>query len=216
MEKSRKNLIELNKNQLISETDSFSLERYALFNNYFYEGVRTVLDYGCNVGRGGVKLKSLNPNLQLFGADIISERLNKIPPNIYSTIIDLNISKISNIISDIDAIVSGEVVEHIPIRSLMDILQEFYDILNPNGILLLTTPNPNSFLVRLGRDSVLKDPSHVNIMDCQFLKTLVQKIGFSEIEILGSGKATKYFGQNFPLFGVYGSYMLVAKKRINA
>lgn len=212
MKKISEELIEHNKNQSISEVDTFTLMRYRLFNKHFGKNTNTVLDYGCNTGRGGVLLKSINGKKILYGADIISERLDKIPSNIYEIIVDLNTHNLKDKIPNVDAIISGEVVEHIPINQLLTILQEFYDILTKDGIIMLTTPNPKSILVRMGRDSVFKDPSHVNIMDYEFLITLLKKIGFSDIKIFGSGKATKYFGENFPLLGVYGSYMLTAKK----
>lgn len=206
------NLIEINKQQIISESDTFTPLRYRLFLKYLYPSHKTLLDFGCNTGRGGVVLKSFRSDLILTGADIVSERLESIPTNIYYEIVDLSLSPFSDIISNFDAIVSGEVVEHIPFTDLINYLRLFYDRLNTDGLLLLTTPNPDSFLVKLGRDSVLTDSAHINIMSRDFLQTILEKIGFKNIIIKGCGKATKYFGDNFPIFNIYGSYLVIAHK----
>jgi hypothetical protein len=42
----------------------------------------------------------------------------------------------------------------------------------------MTTPNPDVFLVKVGRKSVLHEPSHVNIMDRNFLYKILKKTGF--------------------------------------
>ncbi len=205
-------IIENNKRQIISESDSYTIRRYQSFLKYFYLNHKVILDFGCNTGRGGVALKSLRPDLVLIGADIIKERLTRIPLEIYDKIIDLSCASLSESIDNFDAIVSGEVVEHIPFIELTNYLKTFYNTLNSEGVLLITTPNPNSILVKIGRNGVFKDPSHINIMSSNFLKTLLQKIGFRNVIVKGSGKATKYLGENFPILNFYGSYLIIASK----
>ncbi len=36
--------------------------------------------------------------------------------------------------------------------------------------------------------------------------------GFSRIQIIGSGQATRYFGEWLPILPVYGSYLIIGKK----
>jgi 2-polyprenyl-3-methyl-5-hydroxy-6-metoxy-1,4-benzoquinol methylase len=134
------------------------------------------------------------------------------PIYIYEQVINLSKTNIEEYTNNVDAIIAGEVVEHIPFDEFINQIKSFIKILNEGGRILLTTPNPNSFLVRLGHKSVLKDPSHVNIMDKHFLKSLLLKLGLNNIKIYGSGKATRIFGERFPLFGVYGSYLIIAEK----
>lgn len=83
-----------------------------------------------------------------------------------------------------------------------------------NGRIILTTPNPDSLLVKLGRNSVLKDPSHLSIMNKRDLTSRLVSCGFTNVTIKGSGKATRIFGQNFFVFPVYGSYLIMADKYI--
>jgi 2-polyprenyl-3-methyl-5-hydroxy-6-metoxy-1,4-benzoquinol methylase len=207
-----KQLIDANIQQVISEVDTFTLERYNLFVKHIHVPNPTILDFGCNTGRGGIIIQKNLDKVNLIGCDIVSERLEKIPTSTYDKIIDLSKVKLDDSqLPRIDVIVSGEVVEHIPFDELVNYLNLFLKILNANGILMLTTPNPNSLLVKLGRQAVLKDPSHINIMDSRFLKQLILKCGFSKAKILGSGKATRYFGESLPLW-VYGSFMIIAYK----
>ena len=205
-----KNQIERNAHQKISETDSYTKERYMSFLTHFSTDQLSILDFGCNTGRGGEVLKEKNPNLTLYGADIIKERLQKIPINIYEKIFDLSEINLNDTNILLDAIVSGEVVEHIPFEILVEYLIVFKRLLKSNGKLILTTPNPNSFLVRLGRDGVIKDPSHINLMNYKFLLEVLLKLGYKNCKLVGSGKATRFVGRNFPLMGVYGSYMIIA------
>ena len=196
--------------QKISESDSFTIERYQQFVKRFRKEDKSILDFGCNTGRGGEVIKKFNSELYLYGADIVEERLLKANDQIYYKKINLLTNKIEDIIKKLDIVVSGEVVEHIEFKLLIDYLQSFKKLLNPNGLLIITTPNPDSFLVRIGRNGVLNDPSHINIMGVHFLKSILIKIGFKKITIKGSGKMTRYIGENFPI-NFYGSYLVIAE-----
>ena len=118
-----------NKNQTFSEKDTFTLKRYEIFFRHFNTNYTTVLDFGCNTGRGGALLKKLNPQLKILGADIIQERLEKLPKDSYLKSINLMEEKITDFNTDIDVIVAGEVIEHIEITQLVTYLSEFYQIL---------------------------------------------------------------------------------------
>ena len=69
---------DLNIEQVGSESDPFTLERYRHFSQHFPKSVKNVLDVGCNTGRGGRVLKQLNPNLFLAGLDCVQSRLDRI------------------------------------------------------------------------------------------------------------------------------------------
>src|SRR5580693_9747954 len=83
MSVNRADLVDVNRCQDGSDTDDFTLERYAQFLGHFPSNAQDVLDIGCNTGRGGQYLKSQMPTLRLVGLDCVADRLEKINPNIY-------------------------------------------------------------------------------------------------------------------------------------
>jgi 2-polyprenyl-3-methyl-5-hydroxy-6-metoxy-1,4-benzoquinol methylase len=204
-------LYDENKSQTISETDTFTKERYQQFLQYFTPHL-TVLDIGCNNGRGGTEIKKNYPSTELYGIELIAERIEKIPPGIYNKVFNESITEWQAGDQKFDRIIAGEVIEHIPENEFLKMLLKCKGLLKDNGLMLLTTPNPHSLLVKLGRDTVFNDPSHVNIMSVEKFKTCVTNAGLKVIKILGSGKATRYIGSKVPLMPLYGSYLGVISK----
>src|ERR1017187_4959661 len=203
--------IKANKDQLWRETDSITIDRYNQFARKI-KNPSAVLDVGCNTGRGGEVLRKMFPEMELIGIDIVEERLCKIPADIYSKTFCTSISDLDIEDNYFDAIVAGEVIEHIPPVEVDTVLEKCYRLLKNNGLLLLTTPNPDAYLVKMGRDNVFNDPSHVSIMTYKILSDKLKKAGFTKVKIKGSGKATHIFPESFPLPGVFGSYLTIAIK----
>jgi hypothetical protein len=56
-------IIEANRSQEVSESDSFTADRYRQFYRHLPVHAKTVLDVGCNTGRGGAVLKTCNPGI---------------------------------------------------------------------------------------------------------------------------------------------------------
>lgn len=200
-----------NLEQTWSEVDPFTQERYLQFSKYMKDG-QNILDIGCNTGRGGLTLKEKHPKLNIYGVELIKERIDKIPNGIYKEVFNESIitSSCNNV--KFDVIVAGEVIEHIPSNLFVDMLINCKNLLNENGIILFTTPNPNSLLVKLGRRAVFNDPSHVNIMAINDFKNIVLTSGLQVKSIKGSGKVSRYLGYSFPMF-FYGSYLAVLNKK---
>ena len=205
------NLYKENLKQSWSEVDPFTLERYKQFCTYLSNG-QSVLDIGCNTGRGGVVLKSTFSDLKLYGIDLIQERADKIPLGIYENVFVDSIVTANCEGLKFDRIIAGEVIEHIPKEIFVDMLLNCKRLLKDDGLILFTTPNPNSLLVKLGRDSVFQDASHVNIMSIKDFRAIVVKAGLKVQFIEGSGKASRFLGYSFPLTSLYGSYLAVIIK----
>ena len=203
----------LNLHQVAAETDTFTSERYLQFIRHFRSGTRSVLDIGCATGRGGFIIKKNCPGIKLYGLDVVEERIEKIrKENIYEHLYVASAIQIPCNDNTFDAVVAGEFVEHISPDDFNKVLSELYRVLVKNGKLFLTTPNPKSLLVRLGRNSVLKDPSHLSILTMGELEQKLLLNGFKNIKIKGSGKASRIFGEGFPLMSVYGSYLICSEK----
>lgn len=206
-----KNYESLNLEQKVSETDTFTLERYEQFNHYLPEKAKTILDVGCNTGRGGVKLKDLNNELLIFGIDIVEDRLKRLPKDVYKQTIHGSTNNIPWEDNYFDAVVAGEFIEHLYSEDVAKTLTEVFRILKIGGKFLLTTPNPHDFKRKLRKETILGGP-HVSQHFPKILKIQLMMAGFSDVKMYGSGKVTRYLGYHFPLLSVYGSYLMTAVK----
>ncbi|WNZ27683.1 class I SAM-dependent methyltransferase [Leptolyngbya sp. NK1-12] len=202
---------ELNLAQTESETDSFTLDRYRQFFQHFPRGVETVLDVGCNTGRGGQILKALQPSLKIAGLDCVESRLKRIPKSIYDRAICSYSTSINSQDAEFDVVVAGEFIEHLYPDDVTQTLKEFYRILKPNARLLLTTPNPDYLRLKLTGGSVLGG-AHVSQHFIGNLRQLLESCGFVNIRILGSGKVSRLLGERCPVLAFYGSYLAIADK----
>lgn len=205
-------LLESNRAQVNSETDSFTPARYRQMFAHFPRAATKVLDAGCNTGRGGAVLKVLNPNLELVGLDCLQERIAQIDPSVYSRAICSFSTQLPLENAVFDAIVAGEFLEHVPPVDIEATLAEFFRVLRLRGRLILTTPNPNYLKNKLRNLSVLLDKSHVTQHHSGCLRFRLRAVGFSRVKVYGSGRMTRYLGQRFPLLAVYGSYLVRAEK----
>ncbi len=206
-----KDLAQLNQSREGSESDPFTEARYRQMAAWLPKNCQTILDAGCNTGRGGIVLKSLRPETQLIGMDCVAERLSALDPACYaeSRVGFLHQTGLDD--QSLDAIVAGEILEHIP-GSLVDAsLAECYRILRLRGRLILTTPNPCSLRFRLKGWSVLLEESHLSQHHPSILKIRLRMHGFGKILFRGSGRSSLYIGDRLPL-ACYGSYLAVAEK----
>jgi ubiquinone/menaquinone biosynthesis C-methylase UbiE len=196
--------------QGISEQDSFTLKRYEQFLRFFPKDAITILDVGCNTGRGGAHLQSFDPSLQLLGLDCVQERLEVLPQCYSQKVYGLS-TEIPLEDQSIDVITAGEFLEHLYPADVDQTLCEFQRVLKVGGRLLLTTPNPHSLKNKLQSKSVY-GVSHLTQHFPVILRSRLQMHGFSGIKLYGSGKASQYFGWHFPWLSLYGSYLVVADK----
>lgn len=208
----RSKLIEHNRAQIVSEGDTFTIDRYKQFVAHFPSHTRDVLDVGCNTGRGGTVIKNKFPHVQITGLDCVSERLSALDPGIYSHSLCSFTNEIRLPDGSFDVIVAGEFIEHVFPIDVMPTLFEFFRLLRLKGKLLLTTPNPAYLKNRIQGTSVLLDPAHVSQHSPKSLRRRLEDTGFSKIKYRGSGRVSKLLGQHFPYRSVYGSYLIMATK----
>lgn len=204
-------IIVLNREQKVSETDPFTVRRYRQFIRHFPPRTRNVLDVGCNTGRGGEVIKALLPEVRVSGLDCVPERVAALDAMHYD-------EKICGFTNDIpissdsfDAIVAGEFIEHLPPDQVYQTLCEFFRLLRLGGVLLMTTPNPNYIKNKIRKQSVLGG-SHITQHHVRSLRRRLGDVGFSGIKMRGSGRVSSILGEHFPTFAVYGSYLAKATK----
>ncbi len=205
---------QLNVKQTHSEVDHFTVERYSQFCQHYPDSKipPAILDIGCNTGRGGQVLRSRFPDSKLYGLEVVESRVGAIPKGIYVDVFYTSATHIPLPSASLGLIVAGEVIEHIASEDIPIVLNECYRTLMPGGLLMLTTPNPYSIKVLLGNKAIFKEPSHISIMSPKVLSINLAFTRFKNISIYGSGKATRYLPEKFPLLTPFGSYLIVGEK----
>ena len=124
--------------------------------------------------------------------------------------------------ASIGAVTGFHVVEHVPLKPLITLLNETLRVLRPGGVAIFETPNPENVLV--GSNYFYMDPTHRHPLPSELLEFLLESRGFEAIEILnlhpwdsarvaGESEVTKRFNAYF-----YGpmDYAIVARKVGNA
>jgi len=111
------------------------------------DGLQNVLDIACGSGYGTYKIAKKYPNLSLVGADYDMNAVN-------DASIKYQLSNLKYVVGDVtawketigdimlDCIISFDTIEHVKHREIM--MENIVKYLNPNGILLLSTPCGNS------------------------------------------------------------------------
>ena len=109
------------------------------------------------------------------------------------------------------------IAEHIPFDSLLEIIQQAYRVLLPQGVLVLETPNPEN--LQVGAHTFYMDPSHRHPLPPQLLQFSAQEQGFLQADIRRLNGANRpankmAFGDHLQWFLEANlDYALVAQKK---
>ncbi len=120
--------------------------------------------------------------------------------------------------ASVGAITGFHIVEHVPLKTLITLLNETLRVLRPGGVAIFETPNPENVLV--GSNYFYMDPTHRHPLPSELLEFLLESRGFAAIEILnlhpwesariaGESEVTERFNTYF-----YGpmDYAIVGRK----
>jgi len=120
--------------------------------------------------------------------------------------------------ASVGAVTGFHIVEHVPLKTLIRLLNETLRVLRPGGVAIFETPNPENVLV--GSNYFYMDPTHRHPLPSELLEFLLESRGFAAIEILnlhpwesarmaGDSEVTKRFNDYF-----YGpmDYAVVGRK----
>ena len=80
------------------------------------------------------------------------------------------------------AVLALHVIEHLPAASWMKLIDHMFRVLQPGGVAIFETPNPENVLV--GANAFYLDPTHRQPVPSALLSFLVQQQGFADVTML--------------------------------
>ncbi len=153
------------------------------------EAHQPVLDFGC--GRGelvatlrahGIEAEGVDPD-----AGMVEEAQSRdLPVHLADGIAWLRAAPEQSL----GSIISVHVVEHLPLATLVELLELAATRLEPGGIFVAETPNPASLIV-LGNSYIL-DPTHVWPLHPSLLTFLCERAGFRDVRLEFHAPAEDY------------------------
>lgn len=139
------------------------------------------IDLGC--GRGEW-LELLRENgMQGYGVDLDEGMLAACHEHNLHVAIKDAIEALQDLPDASQAVVSGfHIVEHIPFSLLQVMVQESLRVLQPAGLLIMETPNPENLIV--ATKNFFLDPTHTRPIPPELLAFLPEYYGFGRIKLL--------------------------------
>ncbi len=92
----------------------------------------------------------------------------------------------------VDLITSFQVIEHLCMSDLMELLRQSHRVLKKGGMILFETQNPANLIV--GADTFYIDPSHKRPLDLRMMEFFVQWCGFKEVRIINANSHPYWSG----------------------
>ena len=191
-------------------------ERFQIYLPYVNERA-PVVDLGCGrgewleiLGEAGIEARGVDTNL------IQIEQCRARNLNVSEEDFLAHLRSLPD--ASVGALTGFHIVEHVPFKTLVTLLNESLRVLRPGGVVIFETPNPENVLV--GSNYFYMDPTHRHPLPSELLEFLLQSRGFEAIEILnlhpwesaqiaGEDEVTKRFNTYF-----YGpmDYAVVGRK----
>lgn len=172
--------------------------------NSLNSSIKTVLDIGC--GAGTLCLYLAHKGYYVTGIDISEKAIKECKES--AAVLNLsNKTKFlignfqtNKIAKKFDLIIFTEVIEHLENDKLA--LKKIHDLLNKNGLLILSTPSQNAPLYRLGLLTKFdRDVGHLRRYKLKELSELIQGQGFKIIETNKSEGVVRNFLFTNPIAG---------------
>ncbi len=155
---------------------SFKWEFWSSIIKRYTNKNSSVLELGCTYG---YLFKHLKGYKNLYGIDIskhainVSKALNSKADFQVMDVQDLKFNK-----NTFDFVVAIDVLEHLPDPKKG--IKEISKVLKPNGILILATPNPESYSHRIKKKKwfAYNDPTHISIHNRNYWLNLLKENNF--------------------------------------
>lgn len=198
-------------NPSVAHQDAFTTQRYILASGQLSKRPpSSLLEIGADTGVGAHSIHRYFRKCSITGFDC-TNRLQ--PQNLeeYTAFVEGSATDLPFSDDSFSAVLALEVIEHLYPNHVERALGEVFRVLELGGMFVLTTPNPLAYRFRWRGRSILSKV-HKSQHYPRILKDRLLATGFSNVRVMGSGRATKYLGQHCPLLNLYGSYMICARK----
>lgn len=149
-----------------------------------------VLDIGC--GRGELLELLKEENINCLGLDLNEAMVERCKERGFNAVQAEALSYLqAQKAGSFSAITGFHIVEHIPFNFLLRLFEECYRVLEPGGIVIFETPNPEN--LHVGSLSFYYDPSHLHPLVPDVLAFAIENRGFDKTKVLrlhpkGDGK----------------------------
>lgn len=143
-----------------------------------FEGFSRVLDIGC--GHGEFLQLLQEHGHEAVGIDIDPAMVDACHTRGLTAYEADAISWLATQTEQFDAIFSSNVIEHLDAATVQQLVQQAFTALRPGGMLLLGTPNPESFIVQF--HEFWRDPTHVRLYGRQLIEFFLADAGFTNIQ----------------------------------
>lgn len=138
-------------------------------------------DLGC--GRGEWLEYTQEIGFTVHGVDLDAGMLEACIERNLSVSQEDAITRLKSLPDNSQAVVSGfHIVEHIPFEVLQQLAQEALRVLQPGGLLILETPNPENLVV--GTSSFYLDPTHQTPIPPLLLSFVAEYTGFYRVKVV--------------------------------
>ena len=158
--------------------------------------VKKVLEFGCGVGFFGKH--AVEGGLDYYGTDISEFSVDKaksLHGPYYGN------EEIDEVDTVFDCIIAFDVFEHIHDVDIQRLFGIFYKKLPENGMMIFTTPNPESISTRFRKENwfAFEDVTHINIQNSKYWEKISRDNNFSIVKV-GTDfpwdfQIGKYFGK---------------------
>lgn len=148
-----------------------------------------VLDVGCGRGEWLEVLKENNINA--LGLDLNRIMVAQCQDRGFEVMESDVITYLRGLAENSLGVITGfHIIEHLPLKTFIALLDESFRVLKPGGLILFETPNPENVLV--GAHYFYTDPTHLNPLVPSSIQFIVEQRGFSRVEIRRLHKYSDY------------------------
>ena len=139
-----------------------------------------VIDLGC--GRGEFLSVLKNEGINSIGVDLNNVSVEYCKTNGYNAVCDDAIEYLRNAKDEsADVITAFQLIEHISLSQLNELIVESKRVLKPHGKLIMETPYSRN--VEVGAYSFYTDPTHIRPVNDNYVRFLCEEAGFSKTSL---------------------------------